>query len=95
MGVPGGRNNNGPGQLRPQTSAVALARQSIFMLQHEGPTTNEPLMQAQRAAQDPSPPGGPGPSGLDSAGRKPAPVPEEEQGEDQQDGQQQEVAMAM
>lgn len=65
------------------------------MLQHEAPTTSDPQMQmeAQRAAQDPSPPAGPG--GLETAGRKPDPVLEEEQGEDQQDGQQQEVAMAM
>lgn len=98
-GVPGGRNNNnGRGQLRPQASAVALARQSIFMLQHETPTMSDPQthMQPQGVAQDPSPgPGGPRPSGLDSTGRKPGPVLEEEQGEDQQDGQQQEVAIAM
>ncbi|GAA5968117.1 hypothetical protein JCM8115_001745 [Rhodotorula mucilaginosa] len=98
-GVPGGRNNNnGRGQLRPQPSAVALARQSIFMLQHETPTMSDPQthMQPQGVAQDPSPgPGGPRPSGLDSTGRKPGPVLEEEQGEDQQDGQQQEVAIAM
>lgn len=101
-GVPGGRHNDGGGQLRPQASAVALARQSIFMLQHEAPTTSAPQMQAQaqRAAQDSSPgpgePGGPGQSGLDDpAGRKPAPILEEEQGKDQRDGQQQEVAMAM
>ncbi|GAA5868987.1 hypothetical protein JCM3774_002441 [Rhodotorula dairenensis] len=82
LGVPGGRNG---GQLRPQASAVALARQSIFMLQNESPTGTPPA----GATQDQAGPGGP----PDLAARKPEPIAEarEEEQQDDQGG----VAVAM
>ncbi|GAA5976546.1 hypothetical protein JCM10908_005539 [Rhodotorula pacifica] len=72
VGVPGGRNG---GQLRPQTSAVALARQSIFMLQSETPP-NDP--HASRPQDLPPSGGGPAP-----APRKPSTIAEAAEEEEQ------------